>query len=90
MAIRACRSLAVTGLARVDFFYSENHSEGVAGVQESGKLWLNEVNTMPGFTTKSMYPMLWDYSGIDLDELAHALVRDAVGTALPMSSGGRG
>ena len=89
MAIVACRALAVTGLARVDFFYCENPAEAVAGIQESGTLWLNEVNTMPGFTTKSMYPMLWDCSGIDLDDLVHALVTDAVDAALPTSSGER-
>jgi D-alanine-D-alanine ligase len=37
-------------------------------------VYLNEVNTMPGFTSISMYPMLWEQAGISLHELVHRLV----------------
>jgi D-alanine-D-alanine ligase len=39
-----------------------------------GQLFLNEVNTMPGFTASSMYPKLWEASGVSLSELVHRLV----------------
>jgi D-alanine-D-alanine ligase len=64
MAIAACRAVGARGLARVDFFYSET----------SGEIWLNEINTLPGFTSQSMYPMLWQASGVTLEELVHQLV----------------
>ncbi|MBM5803433.1 MAG: D-alanine--D-alanine ligase [Cyanobacteria bacterium K_DeepCast_35m_m2_155] len=67
MAIQACQAVGATGLARVDFFYEE----------DSGALWLNEINTLPGFTSLSMYPMLWAASGIDLETLLHELLEGA-------------
>jgi D-alanine-D-alanine ligase len=67
LALRACRAVAATGLARVDFFY----------VEASGTLLLNEINTLPGFTSQSMYPMLWEASGVPLEELVHQLVEGA-------------
>jgi D-alanine-D-alanine ligase len=67
MAIEACRAVHAHGLARVDFFYAEG----------SGELWLNEINTLPGFTSQSMYPMLWAASGVDLDVLVHELILEA-------------
>ena len=65
MAIAACRAVAAEGLARVDFFYG----------RDSGELWLNEINTLPGFTSQSMYPMLWEASGVPLEDLLHRLVQ---------------
>ena len=65
MAIAACRAVGAAGLSRVDFFYE----------QASGQLWLNEINTLPGFTSQSMYPMLWEASGLPLEELVHQLVQ---------------
>jgi D-alanine-D-alanine ligase len=65
MAIAACRAVAAEGLARVDFFYG----------RDTGELWLNEINTLPGFTSQSMYPMLWEASGVPLGELVHRLVQ---------------
>jgi D-alanine-D-alanine ligase len=65
MAIAACRAVAAEGLARVDFFLDRS----------SGNLWLNEINTLPGFTSQSMYPMLWEASGLPLEELVHQLVQ---------------
>jgi D-alanine-D-alanine ligase len=67
MAIQACRAVHAQGLARVDFFYAEN----------GGELWLNEINTLPGFTSQSMYPMLWGASGVDLEQLVAELVEGA-------------
>ena len=67
MAIAACRAVAASGLSRVDFFYSE----------ASGDLWINEINTLPGFTSQSMYPMLWEASGLPLDDLVHKLLLGA-------------
>ncbi len=67
MALDACRAVAAGGLARVDFFYDE------AGET----LWLNEINTLPGFTSQSMYPMLWEASGLPLPDLVHQLVLGA-------------
>ncbi len=65
MAIAACRAVAAAGLSRVDFFLEE----------ATGALWLNEINTLPGFTSQSMYPMLWEASGLPLEELVHKLVQ---------------
>ena len=48
--MKACKAINANGMARVDFFYKE----------ETDELWINEINTLPGFTSKSMYPMLVD------------------------------
>jgi D-alanine-D-alanine ligase len=63
LARRACLCLRVEGMARVDFFYE---SEG------RGFL-VNEVNTIPGFTPFSMYPKLWEATGISYDQLIERL-----------------
>lgn len=78
MALAACRAVAAGGLARVDFFYDE----------ATGSLWLNEINTLPGFTSQSMYPMLWEASGCPLPELVHQLVLGAAGSELRMKMEG--
>ncbi len=67
MALQACSAVHAVGLARVDVFYDE--------IKE--KIWLNEINTLPGFTSQSMYPMLWDASGIALPDLVAQLVQTA-------------
>jgi D-alanine-D-alanine ligase len=64
LAIDAFRALRCAGLARVDFFY-----------EEGGRGFLvNEINTMPGFTPISMYPKLWQASGVAYGELIDELV----------------
>jgi D-alanine-D-alanine ligase len=68
LALTAFRALDCAGLARVDFFY----------VERTGELLLNEVNTMPGFTTTSMYPKLWEAGGLSYEELVTRLVDLAV------------
>jgi D-alanine-D-alanine ligase len=80
MAIQACQAVNAAGLARVDFFYDE----------ASGELWLNEINTLPGFTSQSMYPMLWAASGVALDALVHELVQTAGECHPSMLAGGLG
>ena len=67
-AVRAFQALDCEGLARVDFL--------VDG--ERGAIYLNEVNTMPGFTRISMYPKLWEASGIPYPDLVHRLLELAV------------
>ena len=67
LAARAFQALDGAGLARVDFLLSGD-----------GQLFLNEVNTMPGFTDSSMYPKLWEASGVSLTELVRRLVEMAL------------
>ncbi len=66
-AIAAFSALGGFGMARVDFL-----------VPESGELFVNEINTLPGFTSISMYPKLWEASGLSLAELTHRLVEGAL------------
>lgn len=68
IAIDSFLALDLAGLARVDFFV-ENGTD---------QIYLNEVNTMPGFTSISMYPMLWQQAGISLEELVNKLVELAL------------
>ena len=68
LAIEAFRCLRCSGMARVDFFLEE-HGRGFL---------LNEVNTVPGFTPISMYPKLWDASGLPYGDLIAELARLAV------------
>jgi len=65
LAVQAFRALELSGMARVDFFLEK---------RTGGKLFLNEVNTIPGFTSISMYPKLWEASGIPFRELLDKLI----------------
>ncbi len=67
LTLQACKAITVQGMARVDFFYQE----------ETDKIWINEINTLPGFTSKSMYPMLWEAAGISLEQLVSKLIEGA-------------
>ena len=67
-ALAAFRTLELSGMARVDFFLEK----------KGGKLYLNEVNTIPGFTSISMYPKLWEASGIPFRELIDKLIELAM------------
>jgi D-alanine-D-alanine ligase len=67
-AVRAFRSLECLGMARVDFFL-ENRT---------GKILLNEINTIPGFTSISMYPKLWEASGLSYRHLLDRLIELAL------------
>jgi D-alanine-D-alanine ligase len=76
LAIEAFRALRCEGMARVDFFYE---ADGHASRPVSGRGFLvNEVNTIPGFTPVSMYPKLWEASGLAYPDLIDELVRLAV------------
>ncbi|MEO7980603.1 MAG: D-alanine--D-alanine ligase family protein [Sporichthyaceae bacterium] len=66
LAVRAFEALACEGLARVDFFLT------------SRGLVVNEVNTMPGFTPVSMFPLMWKASGLDYPALVDRLVQTAL------------
>jgi D-alanine-D-alanine ligase len=67
-AVRAFRCLECRGMARVDFFLEK----------PSGRIYLNEINTIPGFTSISMYPKLWEASGIPYRELIDRLIQLAL------------
>jgi len=64
LAIKAFQAIDGSGLARVDFFVSEDNQT----------VYINEVNTMPGFTPISMYPKLWQASGIEYADLIDKLI----------------
>ncbi|WP_031292066.1 D-alanine--D-alanine ligase family protein [Leptolyngbya sp. Heron Island J] len=64
-AIEAFQAIDGAGLSRVDFFYIESTDE----------VLINEINTFPGFTATSMYPMLWQASGIEFDQLVDRLIQ---------------
>jgi D-alanine-D-alanine ligase len=66
-ACKAFSLLELDGLSRIDFF-----------VKSGNEVWFNEVNTLPGFTKISMYPKLWEASGIPYPELIHRLIQLAI------------
>jgi D-alanine-D-alanine ligase len=68
LAIRAFRVLDIAGMARVDFFID----------RDTGVVYLNEVNTLPGFTPISMYPKLWEASGLPFPRLVDRLIELAL------------
>jgi D-alanine-D-alanine ligase len=72
-ALKAFKALGCRGMSRIDFFVDEH----------TGTIILNEVNTIPGFTDISMYPMLMDASGIPFPELAERLLQLALDTIRP-------
>ena len=65
MAITAFQSIDGSGIARVDFFYLE----------ETDEILINEINTMPGFTATSMYPMMWEAAGVKFSDLVDKLIQ---------------
>ncbi len=68
MSIQAFAAVDAAGLARVDFFY----------VADTGQVLINEINTLPGFTATSMYPQMWEKSGISFPELVDQLIQLAL------------
>jgi len=68
LAIEAFKAVECSGMARVDFFLS----------RDTGKLFVNEVNTIPGFTTISMYPKMWEASGLPYPQLLDRLIQLAI------------
>jgi D-alanine-D-alanine ligase len=67
MAITAFKALDLSGLVRADFFLAED-----------GTVYINEINTMPGFTPYSMFPLLWKHSGVPYSELIERLIQLAI------------
>jgi len=68
MAIKAFEAIDGAGLARVDFFY----------VEATKEVLINEINTLPGFTATSMYPRLWEATGISFPRLVDELIKLAL------------
>ena len=66
-AIEAFIALGCSGLARVDFFYTDDDA-----------IIINELNTMPGFTPKSVFPKLWGVSGLGYTDIISALIETAL------------
>ena len=64
-AVQAFQAIDGAGLSRVDFFY----------IESTGEVLINEINTFPGFTATSMYPMLWEAAGIEFDQLVDRLIQ---------------
>ena len=73
MAIAAFHACDCSGLARVDFLLEPESRTG-----KPGRLYLNEINTMPGFTSISMYPKLWEASGLKYADLIDHLIQLAL------------
>ncbi|MBP2243250.1 D-alanine-D-alanine ligase [Cytobacillus eiseniae] len=67
MGIKAFKALDCSGLIRADFFLTRE-----------GKWYINEVNTMPGFTPFSMFPLLWKHTGVEYPQLIEKLVNLAI------------
>ena len=68
LSIQTFRALDLAGMARVDFFLD----------RRTGELYVNEVNTIPGFTAISMYPKLWEASGLPVKDLVSRLIDLAI------------
>ncbi len=68
MSLQAFAAVDAAGLARVDFFY----------VEATGEVFINEINTLPGFTATSMYPQLWEKTGVSFPQLVNKLIELAV------------
>ena len=64
LSIQSCMALNINIFARIDFFLEKG----------TNKIYLNEVNTIPGFTPNSMFPLLWQSSGLEIDELVARLI----------------
>ena len=67
LSIKAFKVLSCEGLGRIDFFLDKN-----------GKVFINEINTIPGFTKISMYPKLWEASGVSYENLIDRLLELAL------------
>lgn len=68
LAVRVFQAIDGSGLSRVDFFLDK----------KTNKLFVNEINTLPGFTSISMYPKLWDATGVGYSELIDKLIELAI------------
>ncbi|MEG3632256.1 D-alanine--D-alanine ligase family protein [Micromonospora palythoicola] len=80
LSVRAFAAIGGWGLARVDFLFDE----------VAGELYVNELNTMPGFTAHSMYPKVWAAAGVDYREILDRLVALAFARHVQRPGGGAG
>jgi D-alanine-D-alanine ligase len=64
VAVRAFQAIDCAGMGRVDFLLD----------RKTGKVYLNEINTIPGFTSISMYPKMWEASGVPYSQLLDRLI----------------
>lgn len=67
-AVRAYKAIDCAGMARADFFVEK----------DTNRIFLNELNTLPGFTSISMYPKLWQASGLTYPQLVDRLIELAL------------
>jgi D-alanine-D-alanine ligase len=77
MAVQAFQACDCAGLARVDFLMEPGRN---------GRIYLNEINTLPGFTAISMYPKLWEASGLPYPKLIDRLIELALERAAERAS----
>jgi D-alanine-D-alanine ligase len=77
LALRAYRAIDCAGMARVDFLL-ETTAAAEDGSAREGSLYLSELNTIPGFTQISMYPKLWESSGLPYPQLVDRLIELAL------------
>jgi len=68
LAVECYRAVECEGMARVDFLLETS----------SDRLYINEINTIPGFTSISMYPKMWEYSGLPMPKLIDLLIELAL------------
>jgi D-alanine--D-alanine ligase len=68
LAVEAYKAVDAAGFSRVDFFYDK----------DTGTLYLNEINTIPGFTAISMFPKMCDFDGIHFTELTELLIQEGI------------
>ncbi len=68
LAVECYRAVECEGMARVDFLLETS----------SDQLYINEINTIPGFTSISMYPKMWEYSGLPMPKLIDRLIELAL------------
>jgi D-alanine-D-alanine ligase len=68
LAVECYKAMECEGMARVDFLLEE----------KTGRLFINEINTIPGFTSISMYPKMWEYSGLPMPKLVDRLIELAL------------
>ena len=67
MSLKACELIECRDMARVDFLYQSN-----------GDIYINEINTIPGFTSISLYPKMWECSGVPIKDLIKQMIDDAM------------
>ena len=68
IAVEAYRAVECAGMGRVDFLVE----------QATGQAYINEINTIPGFTSISMYPKMWEHSGVPFAQLLDRLIELAL------------